>query len=350
MITDYREVYQGEIFCKSQCIDLENSLMDFFRRNLSMLGYESIAPSGKIWQRNNKKVVICLVDDVTSCADSDEPPTAKLFDRDTIVVTDNQIYSPTEYQVLSLPKSFFGIYYYSPEITKYHPKKRFNLSINRIDTVRTSIFLELAKRSKENEVIFANDNVNFNCYYYNKDSHVFNTLYEALPPELQEYYYQEYQQLKEHTPYRNHELTVEQAMLSASMNLIIETYSGKDSIAFSEKTFRALVTPAPWTVYAARNSVAYLKSLGFDVLDDLVDHSYNYDIYEIISGVPGSRIVEYIWESIINANCIDEKDPTTLNERLLTAACHNQQLLKNMRQQWPVDFASWWSNNLKHVV
>jgi hypothetical protein len=350
MITDYREVYQGEIFRKSQCIDLENSLMDFFRRNLSMLGYESIAPSGKIWQRNNKKVVICLVDDVTSCADREDIPTAKLFDCDTVVITDNQIYSPTEYQVLSLPKSFFGIYYYIPEIIEYCPEKRFNLSVNRIDPVRLSIFLELADRCEEDGVIFANDNVNFNCYYHDTSDDVFNKLYGTLYPEIQGRYYGQYKQLKEDMPYQNHELTVEQAMLSASINLIIETYSGKDSIALSEKTFRALVTPAPWTVYAARNSVSYLKSLGFDVLDDIVNHNYNYHNYEIVSGESGSRVVEYVWQSMLNAADLYQQDQTTIVTRCLIAARHNQQLLKSMRQQWPGDFASWWNNNLKHVA
>jgi hypothetical protein len=350
MLTNYQEVYNGEIFVKSQCIELENSLMDFFRFNLSMLGYESISSSGKIWQRGNKKVVICLVDDITSCAATDAVPTAKLFDSDTTVITDNRIYSPTEYQLLTLPDSFFGIYYYQPKLIEYTPEKRFNLSINRIDPVRLSIFLELAKRSMENNIIFANDHVNFNCYYHDVSDNVFNKLYGTLYPEIQGYYYEQYNRLKDTMPYRNHELTVEESMMSAGINMIVETYSGKDSVALSEKIFRALATPAPWTIYAARNSVAVLKSLGFDVLDDIVNHRYNYHNYEIVSGAPGSRVVEYVWESIQNVLELQSNDQHKVKLRCKDAALHNQNILKQMRQQWPQDFATWWQTNLKHVA
>jgi hypothetical protein len=350
MLTNYQEIYHGEIFRKSQCIELENSLMDFFRRNLSMLGYESVTTSGKIWQRGNKKIVICLVDDITSCADREDVPTAKLFDSNTTVITDNRIYSPTEFRVLTLPESFFGIYYYLPENTNYSPEKRFNLSINRIDAVRLSIFLELAKRSTENNIIFANDHVNFNCYYHDNSDNVFNKLYGNLYPEIQGYYFEQYNILKDKMPYQNHDLTVEECMVSVGTNMIVETYSGKDSVALSEKTFRALVTPAPWTLYAARNSVAFLKSLGFDVLDDLINHSYNYHNYEIISGAPGSRVVEYVWQSITNAADLYNKDQDAVSSRLHQAATYNQHLLKTMRQQWPQDFANWWNLNIQHVA
>jgi hypothetical protein len=64
MLQNYQEIYQGEIFRKSHCIELENSLMDFFQKSLTMLNYLPIDLSKKIWRRNNKTVIICLADDV----------------------------------------------------------------------------------------------------------------------------------------------------------------------------------------------------------------------------------------------------------------------------------------------
>jgi hypothetical protein len=44
-----------------------------------------------------------------------------------------------------------------------------------------------------------------------------------------------YEQILPHMPLRNHNVTVEQAHTSAYLNLVIETYAGDASIAFSEK-------------------------------------------------------------------------------------------------------------------
>ena len=42
MLTNYQEIYQGEIFRKSQCIELENSLMDFFQKSLLIIGFSCL--------------------------------------------------------------------------------------------------------------------------------------------------------------------------------------------------------------------------------------------------------------------------------------------------------------------
>jgi hypothetical protein len=346
MLTDYTEIYHSEIFQKSQCIELENSLMDFFQRNLSLLGYSAIDRSKKIWRRNCKTVVICLVDDISTC--SNNKSISSLFDSNTVVITDNRIYSPTNYRVLTLPKSFFGIYYYQPENTDFTPNKNINLSVNRLNPVRQLLLLELISHNPVDD-IFKNLNIKFNCFMHNGDYStgqlIANFKSVAAMNDLHNYQ-DHYNQLLSKIPIDTHGISIESAVLQAYINVVIETYHGTQVVSLSEKIFRSLVTPAPWTVYSGKHTVAFLKSLGLDVLDDLVDHAYSSKDYNSNTTY---RLVEYISSSVHTAEQLKKMPIESLRARCQQAAAHNQACLAGMRQQWPVDFAQWWSDNIKYV-
>ena len=346
MLTEYQEIYQGEIFRKSQCIELENSLMNFFQWNLTMLNYQPVDISKKIWQRGNKKVVVCLVDDVITCAQNSNLPIAELFDSNTVVITDNRIYSPTNYRVIELPASFFGIYYYRPDYLSFDPVKDINLSVNRLDPVRQLILLRLVKHNPVDN-IFDNLNINFNCFMHNSglDSDSLLTNFQAVA-EMNGIEKDPYcQQLTNLVPIKTHDLSVEQAMVSSYVNMIAETYSGNDVVALSEKTFRALVTPSPWTLFSGRNSTAFLKSIGFDVLSDMVDHQYDYTKKTQYS----AAVTKYIRSTKHTVEQLKTVSINQLTDRVQKAANHNQELLKKMRNNWPVDFAHWWTNNIQWI-
>jgi hypothetical protein len=138
----------------------------------------------------------------------------------------------------------------------------------------------------------------------------------------------------------NHTLTVEQAHMSAFLTLVIETYADDFVIALSEKIFRALVSPTPWTVFAAPNTVSYLQSLGFDVLDDIIDHSYD-TVTHTFSLDRNEKIVGYITNGFVNYDNLRKQPINKLTARCQKAATHNQELLARMQQQWPADFAAW---------
>ena len=110
MVDLYHAIYENEIFKKSNCIWHENTLLDFFRSNLIALGYTAVDPSNKVWKRGDKTVVACLVDDFSTCSTNYSTSLPYLFDKDTVVITDNRINVPTQYQVCQLPSSFYGIY------------------------------------------------------------------------------------------------------------------------------------------------------------------------------------------------------------------------------------------------
>lgn len=351
----YHAIYDGEIFQKSRCIWHENSLMDFFRSTLTSLGYTPADRSNKVWQQGDKKVVVCLVDDFSTCSAEYSTQIPYLFDRNTTVITDNRVNCPTEYRVIQLPKSFFGIYSHTPEHINWTPKRRFNFAVNRMDAKRLLMFLELQSLRAKHNVLENTDYVNFNCWAWDGDNttdqglqNSFAKQFSLLDEHHQEQYRATFDMLLSNMPYRNHSLSMEQSHLSAWVNLVMETYSSDTTIALSEKIFRALCLPVPWAIYSGKYTVAYLRSLGFDVLEDLVDHRYD-SIIENHTAAYGDKMIEYIFEVDRAATGMQAKPFAEIKQRCEQAAEHNQQLLATMQQQWPVDFAAWLPNVIEQI-
>jgi hypothetical protein len=356
----YHYIYDGEIFQKTSCIWHENAMMDFFRSVLINLGYTPLNEIKKVWQRGNQTVVICLADDFYTCRPFGlDPPLTDMFDRNTVVITDNKVLWPTTYQVIQLPESYFGIYNYQPQQQEWQPERRFNFGVNRLDNKRMILFLELISRTTKPDprnvgelmypVLFDLDRdfIKFNCWNWNSSNDSveafranFKHGFEMLPLNLQKLYQKAYDHMASLMPYLNHTFDFDQSQLKAWMNIVIETYSGESVIALSEKTFRALVTPAPWAIYSSRHTVAYLKSLGFDVLKDVFSHAYD-SVLENNTGEFGDKFVDFYH---LASNIVDQlksKDFATINQRCQAAATHNQKLLAQMQANWPADFAKW---------
>jgi hypothetical protein len=342
----FYQTQQGEVFVQSQCMQHESVLANFFASILSNLGYSTADPGRRIWTRNNKTAIVCLTDDFFVCdADISKSPD-NWFKPDTVVITDNLITCNTQYTVLRTPVSYFGIFSYCPAPQNFTPSHRFHLSVNRLDSQRQLILFELIAQSGGLDAVQQQDLVNFNA----KDPSDVNNTVQDLQRNfvkhwqpLAEYYTGMYNQhwdaVLNSLPLLTHSLTVEQANLDAYLNLVIETYAGNTTITFSEKIFRALVTPAPWAVFAARGAVQHLVDLGFDVMSDIVDHSYDQCVQD---NWPGrNKITNYILTSMANYQRIQQIDAIVLAARCKQAAEHNQQRLATMRAQWPGDFAQW---------
>jgi hypothetical protein len=351
----YHNIYRGEIFEKSRCIWHENALMDFFRSNLIALGYQSVNDSNKVWRRNGKTVVVCLVDDFSTCTNDYSTALPYWFDSETVVITDNQINAPTQYKLCPLPSSFFGIYWHEPQQIQWCPERRFNFSINRIDVKRMFLFLELWHRCRRMPEASALDYVNFNCWAWDGDNQTpqglvdnFKRQWELLDSNYHNVYNDTYQDLLKQLPFRNHTLDHETSHVSAWMNVVAETYSSDTTVALSEKIFRTLCLPVPWIVYSGKHTVAYLHSLGFDTLQDLVPHRYD-NMIENRTAAYGDKTVDFIFEGVETVSSMKLKNFEELQQRCQRAAVHNQQLLKNMQQQWPQDFAAWWPTVVQSI-
>jgi len=347
----YHNIYTSEVFEKTQCIWHENVMMDFFRSQLISLGYTPANDSRKVWRRGDQTVVVCLADDFATCGPMDQIlPMAQMFDSKTVVITDNQVNSPTQYQMAQLPHSYFGIYNYIPTITKWSPERRFSFAVNRLDNKRLRLFLELVTRTLyPNSRVFdlERDYVNFNCWHWQSSNDSPEVLqqnlkneFEFVPDQLKDLYAPALAHMTARMPYRNHDKTLEQLHSHAWMNMVVETYSGDTVIALSEKLFRTLVTPVPWIVYGGRYTVAYLRQLGFDVMDDLVAHNYDYEL-ENDSGQFGDKMVDFVREGHDAVERFKAMPWHILSQRCEQAAQHNQNLLAQMQSNWPSDFAKW---------
>lgn len=356
----YHHIYEGEIFQQTSCIWHENAMMDFFKSVLINLGYTPKNDIKKVWQRGDQTVVICLADDFYTCRSvGTDPPLPDMFDSNTVVITDNRVLWPTTYQVIQLPESYFGIYNYQPQQQEWNPERRFNFGVNRLDNKRMILFLELISRTTKPDprnvgdlmypLLFDLDRdfIHFNCWHWQSTNDSvksfqdnFRKEFKMLPHNLQTLYQKAYDYMISLMPYRNHSFNFDQSQLTAWMNIVIETYSGESVIALSEKTFRALVTPAPWAIYSNRHTVAYLKGLGFDVLQDIFAHAYD-PMTENNTGAFGDKIVDFYHLASTAVNQLKSKDFTAIKQRCQTAANHNQKLLAQMQANWPADFANW---------
>jgi hypothetical protein len=341
----------GEIFQQSHCMYHEHAMVHLLSSVLMNLGYQKITGSARAWGRGNRKVIVCLADDFGVNRGNWSLPPDQWFDTDTTIVTDNHMPFATNYQILKLPSSYFGVFSYVPADQNWTPSRRFNFSVNRLDSQRQLILLELIKQSGGIDQVQQLDYVNFNARAHGNEHtaeharHSFARCWTQLNQLHNTEYTEWFDQTRPHIPVRNHALTVEQTQVGAYLNLVIETYAGDATIAFSEKIFRALVTPAPWAVFSAKHAVGYLKTLGFDVLDDVVDHSYD-SLTQSSTMYGHGKISEFVKLNIQNYHNIKNLDQTKLAVRCQTAATHNQQLLAQLQRQWPVDFAQWLPNTI----
>jgi hypothetical protein len=273
-----------------------------------------------------------------------------MFDRNTVVITDTWCAAPTQYQVARLPDSFFGIYAHDPERLAWQPQRRFNFAVNRLDAKRMLMLLELQLRSEDQPDNI--DYVNFNCWSWDGDNATakglqdnFQRQYQLLESQYNEVYEHTYNRLIDRMPYLNHTLNQAEVHQSAWINIVMETYSSDNTVALSEKTFRALCLPVPWQLYSGRHTVARLASLGFDTLADTVTHRYD-SMIENRTAAYGDKMVDFLFEATENVQQFQQQD---IADRCMQAAEHNIALLQSMQQQWPVDFAAWWPSVLEKI-
>lgn len=335
----FYQIFDGEIFEKSLYLHHEHALADLFSSVLELLGYTTTDLARHVWKRNNTTVVVRLSDDFNYSSENRFGPQDKWFEPGTVVITDNYVTGQTPYCVYQLPSSYLGIFSYVPELQNYIPHRDLHFSVNRIDQNRVLLLLEFLRQSNGSRYI------NFNAWdqYDPSDTaqdcsnnflkHWKNVA--ARQPHLNDLALITAGQM----PIRNHNMSLEQAQLSAYVNMVLESYTGNTTITFSEKTFRALCTPAPWTLYACTGAVDYLKKLGFDILDDLIDHSYNLVAESYSDNI--HKIQAFTTASTVHANKLRTMNLGAVQARCMQAATHNQKLLAHMRLNWPTDFANW---------
>lgn len=328
------KIHNTEVWTKTNCLEKEHQTNLGIFDQLRKWGWSHEKTDHfRTYRRNNKTVIVCLVDDVRTCSQDYKVDLPYLFDRNTTVITDNYFTCPTVFSTITLPVGFFGIYSYKPDTTVWTPRRDFAFQVNRVDARRVTLMIDLGWRTQLDLGY-----VNFNCEDRTRPN---MTPQEAfayhgmLGPDDHKYQITA-AGLTDQMPFKNYNIPFDLVPYQVWINIVIETYSSDTTVALSEKIFRALVTPAPWTVYSGRYTVARLESLGFDCMSDMIDHN-RYDRLKEVE----NKLGVFNWISLEIVKHLKDLGEDAVRQRCLQASKHNQQLLQTMAQQWPTEFSSW---------
>jgi hypothetical protein len=92
--------------------------------------------------------------------------------------------------------------------------------------------------------------------------------------------------------------------------------------------------------------VAYLESLGFDCMSDMIDHNH-YDKLKVVE----NRIGIFVWKSITDVSkVLMNGNQDQIRTRCLKAATYNRELLKLYKNNWDAEFEQWKQAYLPHLA
>ena len=264
--------------------------------------------------------------------DAIQPHTIDHIQKNNFIAITNSIvddsYSNTT-SILRVNNSFYGVYYYPYQIDDSKPNKNFNCFINRMDVFRQSWLYQLVRRK-----LFDQGYISFNMDITRMPANQGLTQQQAFEKQFQDYcsiFSPEHEQIKNYVPFKNFvdngDLT--NVVLDSKFSIVLETYFQNNIVTYSEKIFRCLQLPRLWILFSHQYAVKHLRNMGFDLLDDIVDHS-RYD--HIASDVERQIMLLDIIEELVTVNIDDHQ------QRLMQAAKHNQNMLKQFFNNWETDF------------
>ena len=260
-----------------------------------------------IVNQTEKNLKVCLVD---AC----QLDLKKNFVTDNILKQDH----------IPLYPEFWGSFHYVPEYVSRPPTYLFNCFINRVCMTRQSWFYQFVRRKmlKQGAVSYLLDYRNMpvgittkqdlNQYIYNLGNQIFEP---------------EHNQMQSQVPYCTFSGDIDQIIVDSKVSIVIETYfDSTATIAFSEKIFRALQLPRPMMLFCNPGAVTALKKYGFNLWDDIVDHSYDQVAHPIERQVLILDQMEKFQQIIYTDHQLIDFE---------SRAKYNQQLLQKLKQDWP---------------
>jgi hypothetical protein len=191
--------------------------------------------------------------------------------------------------------------------------------MNRICTIRQSWFYQFVRRN-----LLWHGNVSF--LLDSRSPPTGKDLYEANFRGC-EIFETEHNLMRDRVPFVNFTGDIDQAIVDSQFSVVIETYFDcPGTIAFSEKVFRALQLPRPLMLYSMPGSIETLKKYGFDLFDDIVDHSYDNEPDQIKRQVMIlDQLCEWRDRPFTSQNLLD------FEQRVK----YNRNLLQDLRAGWP---------------
>ena len=221
---------------------------------------------------------------------------------------------------------FYGVYRYNPVYKDRLPSKLFNCFMNRTCPTRQSWLYQFQRRN-----IIDQGFITFNLdYRENNLKHPLagtKELFECIFKKGNEIFAKEHESLKDRVPYSNVIDTLEQSIIDSKISIVVETYFFENrAVAYSEKIFRQLQMPRPFVLFCSQYAVSHLRKLGFDVYDDLIDHSYDSDPFEISRQVKMLDVVDHFKNVVYTQSMLSD---------FKNRAANNQEVLDHLKNAWP---------------
>ena len=293
-------VYGDQIWNKSQCLRFES------------IAYRLLRPVAK-----DCGAKIVLVDAILESSITDR----------SLIVSDN-VLPNHQHQQLALWPEFYGSFCYWPTYRNTQPKSLFACFINRACPFRQSWLYQFVRRR-----LFDQGLISYRLDYRGDDFKKILSLkdrldlFEEMFKRGNHIFKEEHEILKTQVPIQTFDDDLEQSIIDSKVSLVIETYfDNKNVIALSEKIFRNLVMPRPWLLFCAPGAVKHLRQVGFDVMDYIIDHSYD-------------NIVDPVSRQVAILNILDGCRDIDIDNQLvlrMTQSCqHNYDLLKKLRKRLP---------------
>jgi hypothetical protein len=166
------------------------------------------------------------------------------------------------------------------DVSNCQPTKLFNCFISAADGYRQCWFYNFVRRGYLEQAHisfllnrtpeFTETTSDEKIKFYNENKNIsFNDIFDV-----------EHNLMLDRVPYKNFTGTLEEAIIDSKCSIVLESsYARPGQIYFTEKTFRAMQYPRPFFIAARQGGggrIAYLRKIGFDVYDDIIDHS-SYD-------------------------------------------------------------------------
>ena len=231
------------------------------------------------------------------------------------------------------PPSWYGIYAGDIAVEETQPIKNFNCFINRMDPIRQRWFYQLIRRDILDQG-YVSFNMDISIAIQMGQFPPTTSNIEAFDLQFKSHlaiFAPEHEFIKNQIPYRNfdEDVGLNKIIMQSKFSIVLETcFDRNDTITYSEKIFRCLKLPRPWLVFSMKGAVQHLRDIGFDVLDDLVDHSYDNIDFEIDRQVAILDTAQELSKL--------EFTPAVL-DRLNAAAQHNQEKLNTFFSTWQDD-------------
>ena len=232
-------------------------------------------------------------------------------------------------------QSYFGYMHCNYQVDPYTPiTHNFNCFMNRYDAIRQSWLYQLIRRK-----YFDSGHVSFKSEV--GPGRVPSNDFDGLTPaqafehgfhKFNHIFAQEHKTIKDQIPLCTFEDTgdLTNLVLSSKFSLILETwFHDNRMITFSEKIMRGLQLPRPWLVFSTQYAVKQLREWGFDVLDDIVDHSYD----TIADTIQRQVKILDIMQPMMDLNV------PLVTDRCVQASNHNQSILKTWHENWAVNMS-----------